>query len=173
MKTLNSKMRLPCLMLLMFFFSVSVCRAEEPEDKNPLGCRDSGYQFTLRTLDLIPHNQEGMPSLFFIYNRTTQPIQLSQMLSLEDSSRTSINHTIPPRQWAVLAMDRKNVKYACSVPNKKSIYGQVTDCAQSLKICNFARVKYGLNNRGNFWMVSGTSKNAALREVTYYGVIAR
>jgi hypothetical protein len=172
MKTSYPKL-LYCLMGLVCFWSTSVYCVEEPEDKNPLGCRDLGFQFNLKTLDLIPHEEDGQPSLFFMFNKTTQPIQLSQMRAMDDVTKISINHVIPPRQWAVLAMDRKNVKYACSVPNPKSFYGQVIDCAQSLKICNFARVKYGLNNRGNFWMVSGNSKNGALRDVNYYGVIAR
>jgi hypothetical protein len=161
-------------LILMVVFSVSsVFAAPEREDKNPLGCKDSGYKFTLKTLDLTPQNQEGIPSLFFIFNSTAKPIQLSQMRAGDDYDEMSINHVIPPYRWAVLAMDHRFVKYACSLSDGKSSYGQVVDCAQSLKVCNFARVKFGLNNKGNFWMIAGSSKNEALRGVTYYGVIAR
>ena len=145
----------------------------EREDKNPLGCRDLGYHFILKTLDLTPPEPEGIASLFFMFNKTSKPIQLSQMRPANDTEEMSINHIIPPQQWAVLAMDHQHVKYACRVSDGKSPYGQIVDCATSLQICDFARVKFGLNNRGNFWMVKGNSKNGALQEVTNYGVIAR
>lgn len=160
-------------MFPLMLVTSTVFSAPEREDKNPLGCRDLGYQFTLKTLDLKPEAEEGNPSLYFMFNQTSKPIQLSQMRAEGDTEQLSINHVIPPQQWAVLATDHKFVKYACSVSDGKAIYGQVVDCAQSLKVCNFARVKYGLNNRGNFWMVSGTNKSSALRGVTVYGVIAR
>jgi hypothetical protein len=153
--------------------ATSVFSAPEREDKNPLGCRDLGYRYTMKTLDLVPESPEGNPALFFIFNTTTKPILLSQMRKENDVEGMGINHVIPPQKWAALAMDHKYVKYACSMLDGKSNYGQVVDCAESLKVCNFARVKYGLNNRGNFWMVAGNTKNGALREVTNYGVIAR
>lgn len=159
--------------LVLLLGMTSVFAALEAEDKNPLGCRDMGYQFTLKTLDLVPHMEEGVPSLFFIFNKTTKPVQLSQMRRANDAEAMSINHVIPPKQWAVLATDHRLVKYACSVADGRTPYGAIQDCAETLKVCDFARVKYGMNNRGNFWMVSGNNKNGALREVTYYGVIAR
>ena len=166
-------MQVVALMLLLMLGASAVFSAPEREDKNPLGCLDLGYQFTLKTLDLKPQTEEGNPSLYFMFNQTSNPIQLSQMRSATDTEEMSNNHVIPPQQWAVLATDHRFVKYACSVADVKAIYGQVVDCAQSLKVCNFVRVKYGLNNRGNFWMVSGANKNSALRAVTLYGVIAR
>ncbi len=162
-----------CLFWSLLGGSVSGYAYEEPEDRYPLGCRDSGYQFNLKTLDLIPHEEEGIPSLFFIFNKTNKPIQLSQMRAGDDDEKMSINHEIPPQKWAALAMDHHHFKYACSEANAKSAYGKVVDCAESLKVCNFARVKYGLNNSGNLWMVAGNTKNGALREVTNFGVIAR
>ena len=161
------------LVMLLILSSSPVFSAMEREDKNPLGCRDLGYQFKLKTLDLIPPEPEGTPSLYFMFNQTSKPLLLSQMRTQDDSDAISINHVIPPQQWAVLAMDHQHVKYACSVMDGKTTYGQVTDCSQAVKVCDFARVKYGMNNRGNFWMVSGNNKNGALREVTVYGVIAR
>lgn len=161
------------LVMLLVLSASPVFSAMEAEDKNPLGCRELGYEYHLKTLNLVPPEPEGVPSLYFMFNRTSKPILLSQMRTKEDTDEMSINHIIPPRQWAVLAMDHQFVKYACSAIDGKTPYGQVVDCAEVVKVCDFARVKYGLNNRGNFWMVSGNSKNGALRDVTYYGVIAR
>lgn len=168
-----SKLCIQAWVMVLIFGSSAGFSAMEREDKNPLGCRDLGYKFTLKTLDLVPPQPEGTPSLYFMFNLTSKPILLSQMRAKDNTDAMSINHVIPAQRWAVLAMDRQHVKYACSVMDGKSTYGQIVDCAQAIKVCDFARVKYGMNNRGNFWMVSGDSKNGALRNVTYYGVIAR
>ena len=168
-----SKLAIEILVLLLILGMSPVFSAMEREDKYPLGCRDLGYQFTLKTLDLVPPEPEGTPSLYFIFNQTAKPLLLSQMRAQNDTDAMSINHVIPPQKWAVLAMDHQHVKYACSAVDGKTTYGQIVDCSQALKVCDFARVKYGMNNRGNFWMVAGNSKNGALREVTVYGVIAR
>lgn len=169
----NNFFRLDVGLLLLTFATLPALAAPEPEDKNPLGCRDVGYQFTLKTLDLLPEKEGASQSLYFLYNKTTKPINLYQMRNPNLADGMSINHTIPAQRWAVLSINDKATKYACTVSDGKHAYGELVDCGQSLKICEFVRVKYGLNNRGNFWMVIGNSKNGALREVTNYGVIAR
>lgn len=145
----------------------------EPEDKNPLGCKDVGYQYTLQTLDIFPAAVGEKQSLYFVFNALSQPVNLYQMREKDSPEAISLNHTIPPKQWAALSIDANKIKFACTVDDKKHTYGRIIDCANSLKVCEFARVKYGLNNRGNFWMVKGSGKNDAVRAVNYYGVIAR
>lgn len=174
MKTLTLNHSLMYLStLLMSLLSMTTFAAMEAEDKSPLGCRDVGYQFTLKTLDLLPENENTKQSLYFMFNRTTTPIGLFQMRSPNRAEGMSINHVIPPHSWAALSLDEVSVKYACTRMDGKSAYGQIVDCSQHIKVCEFARVKYGMNNRGNFWMVAGNTKNGALREVTNYGVIAK
>ena len=145
----------------------------EREDKSPLGCRNVGYQYTLKTLDIFPTQAGERQSLYFVYNELTKPIHLYQMRGKDDADAMSINHVIPPQRWAVLSIDATHVKYACTVDDAKTTYGQIVDCEAGLKVCQFVRVKYGMNNRGNFWMVDGNTKNGALHEVNNYGVIAR
>lgn len=160
-------------LMFLAMTTTSALAAQEPEDKNPLGCRDVGYQFTLKTLDLLPEKEGASQSLYFMYNKTTHPVNLYQMRDPNTAEAMSINHVIPAQRWAALSVNDKAVKYACTISDGKHAYGQLVDCGQSIKVCEFARVKYGMNNRGNFWMVIGNSKNGALREVTNYGVIAR
>ena len=67
----------------------------------------------------------------------------------------------------------ERMKYICTVHDGKSSHGRIVDCANSLKVCEYARVKYGMNNRGNYWLVQGNTRSGAIREVVYYGIIPR
>ena len=84
-----------------------------------------------------------------------------------------LNHVIHPRQWAVLSTSEKELKYICTVDDAKLSYGKMVDCAQSLKVCEYARVKYGMNNQGNYWLVSSNTSGGAVNEVLHYGIIPR
>ena len=141
------------------------------ESKNPTGCMDTGHHYILKTVLLKPGEAGAQQSLFFFYNKLNQPLNLFQTRG-EDSSRSLfLNHTIQPHQWAVLAASEKSFRFICATPSAKKRYGQVVSCADSVKICEFTSVRYGMNNRGNFWMVGNSSRNGALSGVVHYGVI--
>ncbi len=147
--------------------------AAKTEDTLPLGCKNVGYQFDLKVLKLLPEEAGERQSLYFIFNALPQSVHLYQMLK-EDSSRSlSLNHVIRARQWAVLSTSEKELKYICTVDKAKETYGTIVDCADSLKVCEYARVKYGMNNAGNYWVVSSNTSGGAVREVTNYGIIPR
>jgi len=146
---------------------------EEDEVKSPLGCRDVGYSFELKVLKILPEAAGERNSLYFIFNKLDQPLKLFQMRK-EDSTRSLyLNHTIESHQWAVLSTSEKHIKYICAKADSESAYGDIVDCADSLKVCEYARVKFGLNNRGNLWLVNSNNKNGAVREVVNYGIIPR
>lgn len=152
---------------------------KEPEDqRNPLGCRDMGYQYDLKVLKLFsgiaPEADADRQALFFMYNRTTKPVHLYQMLNKNATQSVFLNHTIPPKQWSALATGQKEMKYICTIDDpKSSSYGKIVDCGDTLKVCEYARVKFGMNNRGNFWIVQGNTRNGAVNQVTWYGIIPR
>lgn len=177
-KIINSRLS-QCIMVLALAISgqnVIAAKAELQEDpaKNPLGCRDIGYQYVLNTLQIIPHTGEGKQSLYFVYNRLNKPINLYQMLPENSTLNTYLNHSISPQQWSVLATNQDILKYNCTVEdNKSSAYGKIVKCADSIKVCEFARVKFGLNNRGNFWLPGSNNRGGAVGDVTRYGIIAR
>ncbi|RMX22101.1 endopeptidase IV [Legionella jordanis] len=139
--------------------------------KNPIGCYDTGYQFDLKTLHLLPSMAGKRQSLYFIFNALNQPVNLYQMRDGESSRSLYLNHSINARQWAGLSTTEKKVKFICTVPEAKNPYGKIVDCAESLKVCEYTNVRYGLNNRGNFWIVNSNDKNGAIRDVVHYGVI--
>ncbi len=146
-----------------------------PEDmsRSPLGCRDQGYQFKLNTLTILPTMTGDRQSLYFVYNRLNKPVNLYQMVRDNDPDGLYLNHEVNAQQWSVLSTNEKELKYICAVDAGASDHGKVVDCSESVKICEFARVKFGLNNRGNYWFLNSNTKNGALSDVTHYGIIAR
>ena len=145
----------------------------DDESKSPLGCRDQGYAFKLNVLDIIPEADNDRQSLYFVFNRLDQPINLFQMLSENSTRSMYLNHVIHPHQWAVLATSEKELHYICSTNEAKSRYGKVVTCADSVKVCEYARVTFGLNNRGNYWFVNSNSRGGAVHDVLRYGIIPR
>jgi|LauGreDrversion4_2_1035121.scaffolds.fasta_scaffold296384_2 hypothetical protein len=143
----------------------------EDTSKSPLGCRDVGYRYQLGTIDLQPHSVGDKQSLYFFYNHLAQPVKLYHMLGDNTLHATFLNHTIAPKQWAVLATGLEDVKYMCAIHAEDGSLGTITPCQDSIKICEFARVKFGLNNKGNFWIVKGNTRAGAVSEVVHYGII--
>lgn len=159
---------------LAFLLTSSLALAiTDDESKSPLGCRDQGYKFKLNVLDIIPEADNDRQSLYFVFNRLDQSINLYQMLGENSTRSTYLNHVIHPHQWSVLATSEKELHYICAVDQAKSRYGKVVTCADSVKVCEYARVTFGLNNRGNYWFVNSNSRGGAVHDVLRYGIIPR
>ena len=170
----NNKNIRPVFIILTLLATIGVGYAfEKKEDTPPLGCRDVGYKYKLKTLELLPAEAGERQSLYFIFNALPQSINLYQMLK-DDSTRSMyLNHVIRSRQWAVLSTSEKKLNYICTVDDPKVSYGKIVDCAESIKVCEYARVKYGMNNEGNYWVVSSNTSGGAVNEVIHYGIIPR
>jgi hypothetical protein len=141
--------------------------------KSPLGCRDVGYKFYLNTLKIMPEDVGDRQSLYFVYNKLNTNINLWQMLKSNSTRSAYLNRNIIANNWAVLATGEKEVHYICTVSDNKSKFGKIVDCSKSVKVCEYARVKFGLNNKGNFWLVKSASRGHAVGEVVRYGIIPR
>lgn len=145
---------------------------KEDENRYPIGCLDTGYYYKMKTITLMPHekgtNDQGM---YFFHNISNQPVDMYQMRGEESDRSLYLNHTIKPNQWAVLATSENTVRFICARPVAKKSYGQVVDCTDHVKICQFTNVRFGLNNKGNYWIVDNTDRNSAVRGVVYYGII--
>jgi hypothetical protein len=161
------------LLMVNVGYPAVVKEKKEKEDRSPLGCKDVGYKYELDTLFLLPEEAGERQSLYFIFNQLTQNINLYQMRKGDSSRTLYLNHVIKPREWAVLSTSEKEVRYICTVDDKKLTYGKIVDCAQSVKVCEYARVKYGMNNQGNFWVVNSNTSGGAVAEVLHYGIIPR
>lgn len=146
---------------------------KDDSDKSPLGCKDLGYRFELKTLRLLPGEVGEQQSLYFIFNLRSQRVNLYQMLKNDSTRSMYLNNAIDSRQWAVLSTSEKKLQYICTVDDPKQSYGKIVDCSESLKICEYARVKYGMNNGGNYWLVKSSARGAAVDSVLHYGIIPR
>ena len=159
------------LMSAVGFLPLSAHTEEKDDSRNPIGCRDIGYLFDLKTLTLMPYDDGTGNSLYFMHNKLSKPVTLFQMRD-EDSARSVyFNHKIDANYWAVLATAEKKMKYICTVSEGKSAYGKVVDCAESLQVCEYNHVKFGLNNRGNYWLANSSTRGGAVGAVVRYGII--
>lgn len=146
-------------------------KAKREETRFPIGCRPVGYKQHLKVLSLYPGQESALQSLYFVYNQSPQSISLYQMRDKDSELSTRYNHTIRANSWAALATGEPLVQFICSVGDGKNGYGKIVDCADTLKVCQYVNVKFGLNNKGNFWMVDSNTRNGAVSEVVRYGVI--
>ena len=140
-------------------------------DRFPIGCRPVGYDQSLKVLSLFPGKEGALQSMYFVFNRLSDNVSLYQMRDKDSEYSTRYNHTIKPKSWAVLATGEPLVKFICTLGDGKESYGQIVDCGETLKVCEYVNVKFGLNNKGNFWIVDSNSRNGAVSEVVHYGII--
>ena len=163
----------PIVSLLSVYVGfVAVAKTVTPDvAQNPLGCKDLGYKFVFNTLTILPESVGERQSLYFVFNKLNKPVKLYHMVHDNSAIRTSLDHTINPLQWAVLATSEKELKYICTAEQNSSRYGNVIDCRESLKVCEYTKVKFGLNNRGNYWIVGSNSRGGAVGDVVRYGII--
>ncbi len=150
---------------------VALKNKEKDDNRPPIGCRESGYKFELQAMHLFPGESGENQSMYLLHNQTGQSITLYQMRNEESSRSLFLNHAIGPHEWGILSTGEKKVKFICTIPNKKTEYGQVVDCETSFKICEYTNVRYGLNNRGNFWLFNSSTRNGAVSAIVNYGII--
>ncbi|MFT4059691.1 MAG: endopeptidase IV [Legionella sp.] len=146
-------------------------KTAKEEARFPIGCTPVGYEQRLKVLSLFPGKEGALQSLYFLYNKLPQTISLYQMLDEDSEYSTRVNHTIAPNQWAALATGQSQVRFICTLGDGKQSYGKIVDCADAIKVCEYVHVKFGLNNKGNFWVSDGNTRNGAVNDVVHYGII--
>ena len=137
----------------------------------PRGCHDDGYDYHHKALTLLPAKAGNNDSVYFVYNRSDSTINLYQLKAANEHMGLNINNKIRPYSWGVYSSDESLVRFACTKPSALYDHGKLVDCKSALKVCEYIHVKYGLNNRGNYWMSRSSSKNSALRRVNRIGVL--
>lgn len=157
--------------VLCMSLSYAEAKSINEETRNPIGCYDTGYQFELKTLCLTPGKAGAQQTMYFLLNTSPQRVILYQMLTEESSQSVYLNHMINPNQWAVLATSGKQVRFICAIPDSKRRFGKIVDCASNIRVCEYTHVRYGLNNRGNYWIVKSNTRGGAINEVIQYGII--
>ena len=152
-------------------WTAEISEKKDNDNRNPNGCLDVGYKFELQTLHLLPPEQGAQQSLYLVFNQLDVPLNLYQMRDSDGNRNLYLNHTINLHQWGVFSTGEKELKFICTVNDPKLRFGRVVNCADSVRICEYTNVIYGMNNRGNYWLVNSYTRNAAVREVVHYGII--
>lgn len=137
----------------------------------PIGCRPVGHDYHLKVLSLHPEKEGALQSMYFVYNQQPQSVSLYHMRGEDSEYTTRFNHVIRPHSWAVFASGEPLVRFICAQGDGKKSYGSILDCAEAVKVCEYVNVKFGLNNKGNFWIVDSNTRNGAVNEVVRYGII--
>lgn len=165
--------QLICFTLVCFMVIVSNANAKSAseETRNPIGCHDAGYQFELKTLSLLPGKEGAQQTMYFMFNPSPRKVILYQMHKDESARSVYLNHVINPNQWAVLATSNKEVRFICAIQDPNKRFGKIVDCASNLRVCEYIHVRYGLNNRGNYWIVNNNTRGGAIADVIHYGII--
>lgn len=137
----------------------------------PRGCYNEGYAFEYKMLYLKPHQAGKKDSVYFIYNKSSESINLFQARSSGKYHGEGLNNTIRFGQWGAYSTDEKEIKFICTVKDYQRAYGKIVDCQKHLSVCEFSNVTYGVNNRGNYWMAHSTSRSGAIKRANYWGVL--
>lgn len=146
-------------------------KAERESKRFPIGCRPVGYKQSLKVLTLYPGKESALQSMYFFLNQLPETVSLYQMRDKDSIYSMRFNHSIKGNSWAVLATGEPLLKYTCTLGDGKTGYGKIVDCAETIKVCQYVNVKFGLNNKGNFWIVDSNTRNGAVSEVVHYGII--
>lgn len=158
----------------MVLSSVTYAKAEQEKkdnDKSPIGCHSVGYEYYMKSLIVKPEDASGRQSMYFFYNQLAEPVRLYHMRYNDSPYSMRLNTRIKGQQWGVLATGEKEIHYVCAVDDKSSVYGRIVDCEKSIKVCEYPKVKFGMNNTGNYWIIDSTTKNGAVHAVVRYGII--
>tara|TARA_B110000908_G_C10215283_1_gene432497 strand:+ start:196 stop:747 length:552 start_codon:yes stop_codon:yes gene_type:complete len=164
-----------CALVLGVVLSIAIFSHATAATSNPSvlprGCHNEGYSFHHKALTLLPSKAGNNDSVYFVYNNSGSTINLYQLKSANAHMGLNINNKIRAYSWGVYSSDEDLVRFACSIENSDYDHGQLVDCQERLDVCEYTHVKYGLNNRGNYWMSRSNTRGGALRRVNRLGVL--
>lgn len=177
MKRLTLTLTLTFIFLFIFALSgIAIAKKNSeltPEKSYPTGCQTIGYQFVHGLLTLTPVTEEHPQAVFFIHNASNKDVKLLQVRDGKEPYTMYNNISISPNQWAVYATDEQLTKFICLNNSKEITAGAILDCKDLLKICEFPKVVFSLNNRGNYWATTNRPMNEAVRAIIRQGVLLK
>src|SRR3990167_3422669 len=152
-KKIRTKFIIGMLIMLCWTAEANAKHVNLNDNKqNPPGCRDVGYSFALKTLFIIPGQAGARQSLYFIFNKLNEPVTLYQMRDDGGTRSLYLNHAIAAQKWSVLSTSEKELRFTCTINISGFNYKTIVDCGDSIRVCEYNHVIFGLNNRGNYWL---------------------
>ncbi len=162
-------------MTLALAINISFAAKKEKKDVKPYptGCQVSGFEFKHGALLLKADTKETPQAIFFIHNISKYNIKFHQSRTGNEPYVIHSNQKLKVNQWAAYATDKKITKFVCTSYDNKKTNGKVLDCEKALKICQYPKVEFAVNNRGNYWATTNRTKNSAVRAVIRQGTLLR
>lgn len=167
-------MAMSVALLNLSFAAKTTAAKTTPQKPYPTGCKQVGYGFANGVLVLTPYhkNIDQKQVIYFIQNISKQEIVFSDQ---RDGNTPYIMHndnTLKPDQWGVYAAD-VTTKFMCSNKDKTQTLQSIVDCENTVKVCEYANVKFAPNNRGNYWATTDMSMSGAVTEIIHQGVLLK
>lgn len=148
--------------------------ASKPE-RFPLGCRETGFEFSggdLLIKPVKPEDAEQLQTVYFFQNTGTQTILLDTPSRKSDYTRARHTAEINPGEWASFATNESRIKFVCSLVSE-GMDDAPTDCQQVMRVCQYPRAKFAQHNRGSYWIDKSNTRNGAVRSAIDHGILLR
>lgn len=137
----------------------------------PVGCTVGGFKFDYYNVIFKPTALYHPQTIYFVHNLSSQTVH---MLYTDAGNRPytapSINGSINPKLWSVLALDEKT-KFICTNYDKSKGMHNVIDCSKVLEICEFQRTRFGPNTHGNYWVSQHNTIMGSVSAVRWHGIL--
>lgn len=184
MVNIQNQIKIFLLIFTLFTFSLANCETMpkiKKELRFPRGCSQTGYEYNNFSLVLNNKKYVRERAIYFIHNLSNKTIEFRQEQSGEEPYVIQSRISLKPGTWAAFSANENNVRFMCIASAKdESKVGPITgpnnnvmDCKSSLDICEYANVKFGDNNGGNYWVTTNNTRGGAVHVVLYNGILLR
>jgi len=145
--------------------------AASKEQRFPHECTAQGYQLTPYSVTFTPTAKYHPQALYFVKNISNKNVNLLQTRTGDEDYVNYLQNTIKPNLWSSLALDEPETTFICTTTNNRTGKPFAIDCSKVLDICEFTRVRFGENHRGNYWISHNKSMRATFNSTKWHGVL--
>ena len=159
-------MFLRCLPLFLVLGPTAIFASPTPANNAfPRGCEVVGFGYQQNHLIL---NDTGHQTLYLIQNRSDVPIALENVETADVFMAPKLEAQILPHFWAAFSSNEANQHFKCMQVSDDQL--QDIDCATTLDVCQYPRVKFALSNQGNYWISTNKPQQQVIHEAASKGI---
>ena len=155
------------LFLIATFLILFECEAQAAESQFPLGCKISGFGFKDGKLVLKQETAQATQTVYFIHNMAEHAVHLHYIKDPHAFMSPSWSTDISGDNWSAFAPDKDGVTFRCKSNDSK------IDCQEKLEVCQFAKAKFALSNKGDYWVASNKTQDAVVHAAVQKGILLR
>lgn len=159
-----NKTYLDRLLITLLALIVSTNTFARKSNSFPHGCESVGFHFSDKEIIL---NEDGEQTIYFIENNSSKPLEVKYDEKKNVFMSVGWHTNLSAKRWAVFASDQKAQHFRCFEK------GEQVSCGQSLRVCQYPRVKFAVSNQGSYWVAQNMSLNQAKRKAIKTGILLR